>query len=498
MYNVVTKNKEEVRDTVKKGVNYVYDIVGATMGANGATVIYRNDYGQPVATKDGVTVAKNLFHEDPMVDNVVQIVKQASISTATLEGDGTSSSIALAKGFVDAIDDIVEAEKEINWLMGEIEKHSQQVTTLDEVEAIASVSSNADKVITKAIRDAYELCGLDGTVQLGYEKVLGTHLKHTKGVTVQAGMVSRYFSNNAQTSEAKYTDCALLLINSDKLPPVEKFNNVVVSCGQAKLPLVIIVDTIKMDVISSVGYHAINSKIAQLCVIQTNLQGAKKETLYKDLSNAFNTPVLNDSNIDTLLPTMTPKTLGACSSFVSDMETTTLVPEKINVEYIETLKQDLEKETNVAVKEYIESRISMMTASVVTVNCGAETMAEAMELRDRLEDAIFAVKSALKGGYVAGAGNMLAHLSTKCSPNIAEALLVPQRTIYGNAGLSLVEHIEYNKGLNLRTMEVCNLCKAGIIDPTRVVKTSLKSAFSAVKTLLTTKVMFFNKLVDKQ
>jgi chaperonin GroEL len=508
---------------ILEGAKIIYDAVKTTAGAAGRNVLIKNGINPLIVTKDGWTVA--MATELP--DDVNALGAEAVISAATSanneNGDGSTATVILAYNllkeglsatqakFLRKKINIFEFSKGIQDAYNAVELFIKSRAKTDfNVYDVANISTNNDSTLSSAIAKAINLVGKDGSIYIEPSNTKETYVKKQDGVSLPAGYISYAFSNNEKYT-AKYRDPLVVVIDHE-LEDVREIRHYIQYAIDMQSALVIIANDYNNDVINMLVANRIQKKLP-IVAIKSPFYGEKRSLFLEDLANMIGAKLIGErqSNYKDLglkgqnaeRVKSAGKNVGRVKSIIVSEDETIINYTSLNEEYIDKLKSELNSGLN-----YIQERYNIFTAMVANIFIGATTEIELKERMYRGEDAINAVRSALKGGVVKGGGMALLQASLIEVPKnithsekigwdcLLEAITKPSMVILENFKSGYFthayEHITSDNGVDVRSGEVVDFFKEGIIDPADVVLGALKHAVSVVKTLLTTEVAVFN------
>lgn len=514
------KFNEECRDAMQRGVDKLADAVKVTLGPKGRNVVLQKNFGSPLITNDGVSIAKEIELEDAFENMGAQIVKEAATKTNDVAGDGTTTATVLAQAIIKegfkAIasgSNPVLLRKGINLATTQavelIEDMSKPVESNEDIKRVATISA-ADEEIGQLIANAMERVGADGVITIEESKSMKTELDVVEGIEIDRGYLSSYFVTDQEKMEAVLsnpmvliTDKAINTIN-ELLPALE------VAAGAGR-PLLIIADDVDGDALSTLVVNKVRG-IMNTVAIKAPSYGEQRKEVLKDLA-ALTNSLLVSEEAGYSLTDFKPMYLGSVSSVKSTKDTTTLVVEGTS-EALEQRKQEiksiLSNTTSEFDKERLQERLAKLSGGVAVIKVGSHTETEMMEKKLRIEDALNATKAAVQEGIVPGGGvtyvscekyfaellntHIDAHADVKLGINIIrQALLAPMKQIAINAGVSgevIINNIQNNNsdtyGYDAYEDKYVDMLEAGIVDPTKVTKNALLNSSSVASTLLTT------------
>jgi chaperonin GroEL len=517
---------KNARNKLASGVDQLANAVTATLGPSGRNVIIEKDMGNPVSTKDGVTVAKSIELKDRVENLGAQIVKQAAIKTADYAGDGTTTSTLLAQsilhegiGHMSAGSNAVDIKRGIDNATSRItdflSNTSKDITDEVQLEQIATISANNDKEVGKLISTAMDKVGRDGVVTIEESKTGETYLETVEGMQFDRGYKSPYFvtDNNSMTSVLK--DPFILIVDK-RLNQVKELLPILEAVSQQNKSLLIIAEDIDGEALSTMVVNKMRGILACAAVKAPDF-GDRRKAIMEDIAELTGGQVVS-SEKGMRLEKFQTEWLGKANKATVSKESTTIIDaqgseESIN-QRITYLKDLIEESQSPFEKENLQSRLAKFIGGVAVVNVGGHTEIEMKEKKDRVEDALHATKAALEEGVLPGGGVALCNAAMKLTHDIdslenederkgydiiINACEQPFYKILSNAGytkdtiadieLKIKETGDEWEGYNPRTDEYVNMFKEGIIDPTKVTRLALENAASVAGTLLITEAV---------
>jgi chaperonin GroEL len=511
------KFREEARSAMLKGVNTLANAVRVTLGPKGRNVVLGKKYGSPVITKDGVTVAREIELEDKYENMGAQMVREVAIKTNDTAGDGTTTATVLAQAiFKHGVKNVTAGANPMSLQRGiqmatdavvaELQRISRNVKSKEDLMNVASVSANNDREIGKLISEAMEQVGKDGVVTVEEAKGLQTELEIVEGMQFDRGYLSPYFVTNPDRMEAVIED-ALILLHEKKISAMRDLLPILEQAAGGGRPLLIVAEDIEGDALATLVVNKLRGTI-KVCAVKTPAFGDRRKAILEDLAVVTGARVITE-DLGIKLENVTIDDLGSAKRVIVDKDTTTIVEgggdRKAIQARVATIRKQIEETTSDYDREKLQERLAKLAGGVAVVKVGAATETAMKEIKTRVEDALNATKAAAQEGTVAGGGIALlraAQVLDKLSSDdpdaltgikiVRRALEEPLRRIAENAGLDgavivgRVEELKGNKGFNAATGEYEDLVAAGIIDPTKVVRTALQNAASIAGLLLTT------------
>jgi len=505
---------ESARDKVMVGVQKLTDAVKSTLGASGKCVIYEDAMGKPVITKDGVTVAESVVLYDPVENIGATLIKEAAKNTVKEAGDGTTTATVLAHSLLEHSNaELSKGKVTVRQLKEGIQSASQKVmkhldkTSIpvqgDKLAHVAAISCNNDVTLGKHISDAFEKVGKDGVVLMEESETNETYIEFVEGVQLESGLKSRYLITDKDKQKAEL-DNPYVLIVSSPIPNIRKIQNVLEYVIKKNRSLLIVAQ-VEQQPQAALITNKVKGNI-KVNIIDTPGFGPTKQDTIEDLAFLTGAKIINEELGDDL-DMIQPDCLGEAVRAITDEKTTVLQVGDLGIafnERIEDIQDKLQKETNPFFKRRLEQRLAMLNGAVGVVKVGADSKIELKEKKDRVEDAIYAVKAALQEGIVPGGGVALLNAASSTSAKTAgervllDAIKSPYKIILDNAGMENAE-LPNKKGwgTNVVTGKPVNMIKAGIIDPVLVTKTALKNAISVVSTIISADCIINNIRIDE-
>lgn len=519
-YNeIYSKNDAEpVSIRLQRGLNKVANAVKSTLGPAGNTVLIDRKYLGTATTKDGVTVAKSITLKDDVENIAATMIKQVAAKAVDEAGDGTTTATILAQAIYNEGLKVLPYVKNRNDLKRAIEYYSKQVVERIKMSAtpilfekgvpspelfnIAKISANGDSEMAQAIVDAFNVVGKEGIISVDDGVTEGYVVERVDGLKVDAGIAHPYFISDMRKLECEQNKPFVLLVK-DGLDSFQPIIPVLEMVGQQGKSIAIFSDNFNEQVIELALANRMKAKL-DICLIKVQGYGANKDGIFEDIAALTGaTPLDKMTKPDDLM-----NCVGKADKIVTNKnETNIIASEKDDVkfqEHISMLQTKLETEVNNTNKEKIETRISKLLGGVATIKVSKATAEEVHEAKDRLDDAINAVRAALEEGYVAGAGSVFNRISYELVDDgtmtdgyrvITEALRAPLKTLCENSGVSYeyikqlpeIKMINYGIDFSIDNTVVMptDLTLSGIIDPAKVLRVALESAVSIANLLLT-------------
>jgi len=511
------KFSEEARNAMLQGVNVLANAVRVTLGPKGRNVVLGKKFGAPIITKDGVTVAKEIELQDKYENMGAQMVREVAVKTNDKAGDGTTTATVLAQAiFREGVKNVTAGanpmalqqgiQQATQQVVAELERMSKNVKSKEDLTNVATISANNDRNIGELISAAMEKVGKDGVVTVEESKTIQTELEIVEGMQFDRGYQSPYFVTNADRMEAILEE-PLILLNEKKISSMRDLLPLLEQTVGLAKPLLIISEEVEGDALATLIVNRLRGTI-KVCAVKAPAFGDRRKSILEDLAILTGGRVITE-DLGIKLENVTVADLGSAKRVIVDKETTTIVEgggdRKAIQGRIATIRRQIEETTSDYDREKLQERLAKLAGGVAVVKVGAPTETAMKETKMRVEDALNATRAAAQEGIVVGggvalirAGKVLDNFSSE-DPDVAtgvrivrRALQEPLRRIAENAGtegavvVSEVEQFKGNKGFNAATGDYEDLVAAGIIDPTKVVRTALQNASSIAGLLLTT------------
>ena len=504
---------DEAKNRVISGVNKLAKAVKSTLGASGKCVIYEDARGNPVITKDGVTVAQSVVLFDPVENIGATLIKEAASNTVREAGDGTTTATVLAESILTHVYNSMDKAtiREIKQgMQSGLDKVIEYLDSIkievdsDMLNNVATISCNNDKELGSIIAEAYTSVGKDGVVLMEGSGTDETYVDTVDGIQFDCALTSPHFVTNTEKQKAEL-DNPLVLICTSEIPNMRKIQNILEYVIKQNRSL-LIVAPVSQQVKSSLLMNKVKGNI-KVNIIDLPGFGPTKNDTCQDLAIMTGATLFNEELGDDL-EMMSPDHLGEADYAETDDKNTVITLE-VDVEAIgeriDQVNKQIADEKNSFIKKKLEQRLSMLSGSVGIIRVGANSKVELKEKKDRVEDAIYATKAALKEGIVPGGGVALLNASQKISTDdvgeelLLKAIRAPFDTILANAGIFIdkdsVDHEGY--GRDAITGKRINMVKSGIIDPVLVTKSALKNAVSVVSTIISADCVISNIRVNE-
>ena len=519
----------DARDKMLRGVDILANAVKVTLGPKGRNVIIDKSFGAPRITKDGVTVAKEIELEDKFENMGAQMVREVASKTNDTAGDGTTTATVLAQAIVREGAKAVAAgmnpmdlKRGVDMAVAEavkdIAKRSKKIKDSSEVAQVGTISANGDKSIGKMIADAMQRVGNEGVITVEEAKSLETELDVVEGMQFDRGYLSPYFITNAEKMVAELED-AYILIHEKKLSSLQPMLPVLEAVVQTGKPLIIIAEDIEGEALATLVVNKLRGGL-KVAAVKAPGFGDRRKAMLEDIAILTGGQMIAE-DLGIKLENVTLQMLGKAKRIRIEKENTTIINGSGAKKDIEArvgqIKAQIEETTSDYDREKLQERLAKLAGGVAVIRVGGATEVEVKEKKDRVDDALNATRAAVEEGIVPGGGVALlrakqavAKLKSDVSDEqaginiVLKALEAPIRQIVDNAGGEgsiVVGKIQENKsqtfGFNAQTDEFVDMLEAGIIDPSKVVRTALQDAASVAGLLITTEAMVAELPKDK-
>jgi chaperonin GroEL len=518
---------QEAREKILRGVNVLADAVTVTLGPKGRNVVLEKSFGAPTVTKDGVTVAKEIELEDKFENMGAQMVKEVASKTSDVAGDGTTTATVLARSiFTEGIKMVAAGHdpmslkrgigRAVESITGELKNLSKPTKDRREIAQVGTISANNDSTIGDIIAEAMEKVGKEGVITVEEAKGLETTLEVVEGMQFDRGYLSPYFVTDPERMEAKIED-AYVLIHEKKISSMKDLLPILEAIAKTGKPFLLVAEDVEGEALATLVVNKIRGTLACTAVKAPGF-GDRRKAMLEDIAILTGGRVIAEE-LGIKLENVTLNDLGRAKRIVVDKDNTTVIDgagKKADIEgRIKQIRAQIEETTSDYDREKLQERLAKLVGGVAVIRVGAATEIEMKEKKARVEDALHATRAAVEEGVVPGGGvalirclSVLENLrdgeEEKVGVNIVrKALEDPCRWIATNAGWEgsvVVDKVKNNKGpfgFNAASEEFEDLMKAGIIDPTKVVRTALQNAASVASLLLTTECMVAEKPEDK-
>ena len=517
------------REKMLKGVDLLADTVKVTLGPKGRNVVLGKSYGAPRITKDGVSVAKEIELADKFENMGAQMVREVASRSADVAGDGTTTATVLAQSIIREGCKAVAAgmnpmdlkrgiDTAVATVVEDIKSRSKEVSTNEEIAQIGTISANGDSSIGEYIAEAMDKVGKDGVITVEDAKGMETELEVVEGMQFDRGYLSPYFVTNPEKMTVEL-DNPYILINESKLSNLQALLPVLEAVVQSGRPLLIIAEDVEGEALATLVVNKLRGGL-KVAAVKAPGFGDRRKAMLEDIAILTNGQVVS-ADLGMKLEDVRLDMLGSAKSVTITKEETTIVDgagdKKAISDRCEQIKKQVEDATNDYDREKLQERLGKLSGGVAVIKVGGSSEVEVKEKKDRVDDALHATRAAVKEGIVTGGGTALLY-ATKALDSlkpanddqrvgidiVRKALQAPIRQITANAAVDgsvvvgkLLEKYDTKMGYDARLGDYVDMFKAGIIDPTKVVRTALEGAGSVGGLLITTEAMVADKPEDK-
>jgi len=510
---------QSARQSIASGLNILANTVKVTLGPRGRNVIIEKSWGSPTVTKDGVTVAKEIELEDKLANMGAQMVKEVASKTSDIAGDGTTTATVLAQAIYTEGSKLVAAghnpmdikrgiDAAVAKIVENLKDQAKPTKGKTEIAQVGTISANGESVIGDILAEAMEKVGKEGVITVEEAKSMETTLDVVEGMQFDRGYLSPYFVTDAERMEAVLED-VFILVNEKKLSNMKDLLPVLEQVAKAGRPLLLIAEDVDGEALATLVVNKLRGTL-QVAAVKAPGFGDRRKEMLKDIAVLTGGQAITE-DLGLKLESITLKDLGRAKRITIDKDNTTIVEgagKKADIEArVKQIRTQIEDTTSDYDREKLQERLAKLVGGVAVVKVGAATESEMKEKKARVEDALHATRAAVEEGIVPGGGVALIRaLSSldglKFSDDrqygvniIRRSVEEPLRQIAGNAGVDgsiVVEKVKNGKGafgFNAATEEYEDLVKAGVIDPTKVVRAALQNAASVASLMLTTEAL---------
>jgi chaperonin GroL len=519
---------QPARQAIAQGLNILANTVKATLGPRGRNVIIEKSWGSPTVTKDGVTVAKEIELSDRMANMGAQMVKEVASKTSDVAGDGTTTATVLAQAIFNEGARLVAAgsnpmdikrgiDAAVVKVVDSLKEQSKPTKGKTEIAQVGTISANGDSMIGDILAEAMEKVGKEGVITVEEAKSMETTLDVVEGMQFDRGYLSPYFVTDAERMEVVMED-AYILINEKKISNMKDLLPVLEQVAKISKPLLIVAEDVDGEALATLVVNKLRGTL-QVCAVKAPGFGDRRKEMLKDLAVLTGGQCMTE-DLGLKLENVTLKDLGRAKRLTVDKDNTTIVDgagKKADIEArVKQIRAQIEDTTSDYDREKLQERLAKLAGGVAVIKVGAATESEMKEKKARVEDALHATRAAVEEGIVPGGGVALLRAlpvldSLKFDDDrrygvniVRRAIEEPLRQIAENAGVDgsiVVEKVKNGKGafgFNAATEEYEDLAKAGVIDPTKVVRAALQNAASVAALMLTTEVLVAEKPKKKE
>ena len=503
---------DEAKSKIIAGVDKLAKAVKSTLGASGKCVIYEDARGNPVITKDGVTVAESVVLYDPVENLGATLIKEAAKNTVKEAGDGTTTATVLAEALIKEVQKEQYAELSTRFIKQGINSALDKVNTYltdtaidvkgSMLKDVSSISCNNDVELGAIIAEAYTKVGKDGVVFMETSETDETYVDIVDGVQFDCGITSPHFVTDTEKHEAILEEPLVLIVGSE-IPNIRKIQPILEHVIKNKKELLIVAQ-VDQQLKSALMMNKVKGNI-KVNIVDLPGFGPTKQDTIQDLAFLTGATVINEELGDDM-DLITVDCLGKADKAVTNAKNTVITTIDLDndlTERIENVKKAIKKEKSPFIKKKIQDRLAMLSGKVGMVKVGAASKVELKEKKDRVEDAIYATKAALKEGIVPGGGIALLNAAQEIKANgwgeeiLLNAIKSPYQTILDNAGILEAVEPTKGKGIDVTNGNTCEMIKHGIIDPVLVTKSALKNAVSVVMTIVSADCVISNARADE-
>ena len=501
----------EAKSKIIAGVDKLAKAVKSTLGASGKCVIYEDARGNPVITKDGVTVAESVVLFDPVENLGAMLIKEAARNTVREAGDGTTTATVLAEALLKEVNKEKYKDLSIRFIKQGIETALIKVNDYltekaievkdDMLNDVSSISCNNDTLLGKIIAEAYNKVGKEGVVFMETSETDETYVDIVDGVQFDCGLTSPHFLTDVDKHESVLEEPLVLIVGS-KIPNIRKIQPILEHVIKHKKELLIVAE-VDQQLKSALMMNKVKGNI-KVNIVDLPGFGPTKTDTVQDLAFLTGATIINEElgdDMDLITIDCLGKVEKAVTNAVNTVITTIDLGKNLT-ERVESVKKAIKNEKSPFLKKKLQDRLAMLSGKVGVVKVGASSKVELKEKKDRVEDAIYATKAALKEGIVPGGGVALLNASQELFGDRAEEILLnaiksPFHVILDNAGIEEQDEPMLGQGIDVITGDLCDMISSGIIDPVLVTKSALKNAVSVVTTIISADCIISNMRGDE-
>jgi len=511
----------DARQRMLRGVDILADAVKVTLGPKGRNVVIDKSFGAPRITKDGVTVAKEIELSDKFENMGAQMLREVATKTNDIAGDGTTTATVLAQAIVREGAKAVAAgmnpmdlkrgvDRAVTAIVDELKARTRKITTQAETAQVGTISANGEADIGRMISEAMQKVGNEGVITVEEAKGIQTELDVVEGMQFDRGYVSPYFITNAEKMIADL-DSPYILIHEKKLSTLQPLLPLLEAVVQSGRPLLIVAEDVEGEALATLVVNKLRGGL-KIAAVKAPGFGDRRKAMLEDIAILTGGQVISE-DLGIKLENVTLAMLGKAKKILIEKENTTIVEgagEKADIQgRCGQIRAQIEETTSDYDREKLQERLAKLAGGVAVIRVGGSTEVEVKERKDRVDDALHATRAAVEEGIVPGGGVALARasliLANLKSDNsdqkfgieiVRKAVLTPLRQIVENAGEDgavisgkVLENDSYDFGFDAQTGDYKDLVAAGIIDPTKVVRTALQDAASVAGLLVTTEAM---------
>ncbi len=515
----------DARERLLRGVDILANAVGVTLGPKGRNVVLDKSFGAPRITKDGVTVAKEIELADKFENMGAQMIREVASKTSDTAGDGTTTATVLAQAIVREGVKAVAAglnpmdlkrgiDKAVEAVVEDLKKRSKKVSTNDEIAQVGTISANGDKEVGEMLAKAMQKVGNEGVITVEEAKSLETELDVVEGMQFDRGYISPYFVTNADKMVAELDD-PYLLIFEKKLSGLQPMLPLLEAVVQSGKPLLIIAEEVEGEALATLVVNKLRGGL-KVAAVKAPGFGDRRKAMLEDIAVLTAGQMISE-DLGIKLENVTLDMLGKAKKVRIEKENTTIIDgagKKADIQArVGQIKAQIEETTSDYDREKLQERLAKLAGGVAVIRVGGATEVEVKERKDRVDDAMHATRAAVEEGIVAGGGSALLFASKALGKVravndderhgidiVRRAIRMPARLIAENAGEDgavvvgkLTDKDDANWGYNAQSGEYVDMVKAGVVDPTKVVRLALQDAASVAGLLVTTEAMVAEK-----
>ncbi len=515
----------DARDRMLRGVNMLADAVSATLGPKGRNVVIQKSFGAPRITKDGVTVAKEIELPDNFENMGAQMVREVASKTVDRAGDGTTTATVLARAIaVEGVKAVAAGmnpmdlkrgiEAAVEKVVDDLKARSRKVASNDEIAQVGTIAANGEKEIGQKIADAMAKVGHESPITVEENKSLETELDVVEGMQFDRGYLSPYFVTNAEKMLCEL-ESPYILFHEKKLSGLQQLLPVLEAVVQSGKPLLIVAEEVEGEALATLVVNKLRGGL-KVAAVKAPGFGDRRKAMLEDMAILTGGQVISE-DLGIKLENVTLDMLGGAKKVRIDKDNTTIIDgagKKKDIEArCEQIRTQIEETTSDYDREKLQERLAKLSGGVAVIRVGGATEVEVKERKDRVDDAMHATRAAVEEGIIAGGGAALLYairaLEKMRGGNddqrrgidiVRRALEAPIRQIVDNAGMDgsvvvgrLMDQKEVNFGFDAQKGEYVDMLKAGIVDPTKVVRVALENAASVAGLLITTEAMIADK-----
>ncbi len=519
------KFSTDARDRMLRGVDILANAVKVTLGPKGRNVVLDKSFGAPRISKDGVTVAKEIELADKFENMGAQMVREVASKTSDIAGDGTTTATVLAQSIVREGAKAVAAgmnpmdlkrgiDLAVETVIADIKKRTKKIKTNEEIAQVGTISANGEREIGNMIAEAMQKVGNEGVITVEEAKSLATELEVVEGMQFDRGYISPYFVTNAEKMQVELED-PYILLHEKKLSGLQAMLPLLEAVVQSGRPLLVVAEDIEGEALATLVVNKLRGGL-KVAAVKAPGFGDRRKAMLEDIAILTGGQVISE-DLGIKLENVGIEMLGKAKRILIDKDNTTIVNGAGKKSEIDgrcnQIRAQIEETTSDYDKEKLQERLAKLAGGVAVIRVGGATEIEVKERKDRVDDAMHATRAAVEEGIVPGGGVALLHGSKALAALKVEnhdqqvgidivrrAIQAPARQIAENAGTDgavvvgkLMESKDTNFGFDAQAMTYGDMVKAGVIDPTKVVRTALQDAASVAGLLITTEAMIAEK-----